>query len=93
VDITVIALWLGHETTATTQIYLQTDLTFWADTTVVHLIINGARLKTVPSRLTITHLRRLLADGARPAAEAVPRVDQPGAALSWRSVPGHSTVE
>jgi integrase/recombinase XerD len=26
VDITVIALWLGHETTATTQIYLQADL-------------------------------------------------------------------
>jgi site-specific recombinase XerD len=26
VDITVIALWLGHESTATTQIYLQADL-------------------------------------------------------------------
>ncbi|MEC3982658.1 tyrosine-type recombinase/integrase, partial [Amycolatopsis sp. H20-H5] len=26
VDITVIALWLGHENTATTQIYLQADL-------------------------------------------------------------------
>jgi site-specific recombinase XerC len=26
VDITVIALWLGHETVATTQIYLQADL-------------------------------------------------------------------
>jgi integrase/recombinase XerD len=26
VDITVIALWLGHETVATTQIYLRADL-------------------------------------------------------------------
>lgn len=26
VDITVIALWLGHESVATTQIYLQADL-------------------------------------------------------------------
>ena len=26
VDITVIALWLGHETVETTQIYLQADL-------------------------------------------------------------------
>jgi integrase/recombinase XerD len=27
VDITVIALWLGHESTETTQIYLHADLT------------------------------------------------------------------
>ncbi len=52
--------WLGPDRAGTT-------VTFWADTTVVHLIINGIRLKTVPSRLTIAHLQRLLADGARPA--------------------------
>ncbi|MEU5563423.1 IS481 family transposase [Micromonospora musae] len=39
----------------------------WADTTVVHLLHNGVRLKTVPSRLTPTHLRQLLADGGHPA--------------------------
>ncbi|MEU7803929.1 IS481 family transposase [Micromonospora arborensis] len=38
-------------------------VTLWADTTVVHLLIDGVRLKTVPSRLTPDHLRQLLADG------------------------------
>jgi hypothetical protein len=42
-------------------------ITLWADTTVVHLIADGVRLKTVPSRLTTAHLRQLLAEGARPA--------------------------
>ncbi|WP_197699398.1 IS481 family transposase [Micromonospora chokoriensis] len=42
-------------------------VTLWADTTVVHLLIDGVRLKTVPSRLTPTHLRQLLADDAQPA--------------------------
>jgi hypothetical protein len=40
----------------------------WADTTVVHLLRDGVRLKTVPSRLTIAQLRRLLADGAHTPA-------------------------
>ncbi|MEW2386525.1 DDE-type integrase/transposase/recombinase [Micromonospora sp. NPDC047707] len=42
-------------------------VTLWADTTVVHLLINGVRLKTVPSRLTPAHLRQLLADDGQPA--------------------------
>jgi hypothetical protein len=42
-------------------------LTLWANTTVVHLLRDGTRIKTVPSRLTDTHLRQLLADGGRPA--------------------------
>jgi hypothetical protein len=36
--------------------------TFWADTTVIHLFVNGIRLKTVPSWLTVAHLQRLLAE-------------------------------
>lgn len=43
------------------------SLVLWADTTVVHLLLDGVRLKTVPSRLTPAHLRQLLADGGRPA--------------------------
>lgn len=39
----------------------------WVDTTVVHLLLDGVRLKTVPSRLAPGHLRQLLADGGRPA--------------------------
>ncbi|MEU9509152.1 IS481 family transposase [Micromonospora sp. NPDC048170] len=42
-------------------------VTLWADITVVHLLIDGVRLKTVPSRLTPTHLRQLLADDGQPA--------------------------
>src|SRR5690349_16205768 len=53
-------LWLGPGRTGGT-------VTFWADTTVVHLLVKGVRLKTVPSRLTTTHLQRLLDDGGRPA--------------------------
>jgi hypothetical protein len=52
--------WLGPDRAGTT-------ITFWADTTVVHLLTNGVRLKTVPSRLTVAHLHWLLADGGRPA--------------------------
>jgi hypothetical protein len=33
----------------------------------VHLLHNGVRLKTVPSRLTVAQLRQLLGDGGRPA--------------------------
>jgi hypothetical protein len=35
-------------------------VTLWADTTVVHLLIDGVRLKTVPSRLTAADLGQLL---------------------------------
>jgi hypothetical protein len=45
----------------------------WADTTVVHVLKDGARVKTVPSRLTVAQLRQLLADLARPAGRAVAR--------------------
>ncbi|MER6590889.1 IS481 family transposase [Micromonospora purpureochromogenes] len=42
-------------------------ISLWADTSVIHLLLDGVRLKTVPSRLTTAHLRQLLADGGRPA--------------------------
>lgn len=45
-------------------------VTFWADTTVVHLLIDGVRLKTVPSRLTSADLGQLLTEGAKPAGPA-----------------------
>jgi hypothetical protein len=63
--------WLGLDRVGAT-------VTFWADTTVVHLLINGARLKTVPSRLTVAHLQRLLADGARPAGPPPIPAGKPG---------------
>ncbi len=43
------------------------EVVLWADTTVVHLMLDGVRLKTVPSRFSVTQLHQLLADGGRPA--------------------------
>ncbi len=37
----------------------------WMDTTVVHIVRDGVRLKTVPSRINATQVRQLLADGGR----------------------------
>jgi hypothetical protein len=39
-------------------------ITLWIDTTVVHILRNQTRIKTVPSRFTPMQLRQLLADGA-----------------------------
>jgi len=33
----------------------------------LHVLLGGTRLKTLPSRLGVTELARLAADGARPA--------------------------
>ncbi|WP_344085009.1 integrase core domain-containing protein [Luedemannella helvata] len=66
--------WLGPDRAGTT-------VAFWADTTVVHLIVNGVRLKTVPSRLTVAHLQRLLDDGGHPAGPPPIPGGQPSTAI------------
>lgn len=78
----------GNLTVGGQQFWLGPDraggrVTFWAETTVVHLLVNGVRLKTVPSRLTTTQLRRLLGDGGRPAGPPPLRTDdtRPGMAV------------
>ena len=43
------------------------QVTIWADETVLHVLLDGTRLKTLPSRLGPVELARLAADGARPA--------------------------
>ena len=43
------------------------QVTIWADETVVHILLDGTRLKTLPSRLGVIEVARLAADGARPA--------------------------
>ena len=60
-------LWIGGQ-----QIWLGPALagrtvTIWADETTLHVLLDGTRLKTLPSRLGITELARLAADGAHPA--------------------------
>jgi hypothetical protein len=63
--------WLGPDRAGAT-------VTFWADTAVVHLLVNGVRLKSVPSRLTVAHLRRLLDDDGQPAGPPPIATGQPG---------------
>ena len=60
-------LWIGGQ-----QIWLGPALagrtiTIWADEAVLHVLLDGTRLKTLPSRLGVIELARLAADGARPA--------------------------
>jgi hypothetical protein len=42
-------------------------VTFWADTDVIHILVGGARIKTLRSHLSTADLDRLRAAGARPA--------------------------
>jgi transposase InsO family protein len=53
-------VWLGPALAGKT-------ITIWVDETTLHVLLDGIRLKTLPSRLGVTELARLAADGARPA--------------------------
>ena len=60
-------------------------VTFWIDTTTVHLSIGGWRVKTVPSRMSKADLARLGRAGARPAGPP-PSGPFPGALAASRCV-------
>jgi hypothetical protein len=66
-------------------------LHLWMDTTTVHLSINGAHLKMLPSRLTSTDLARLRRLGARPAGPP-PARPAPGHLAAGVPVEVHRTV-
>ena len=73
----------GNMTVGPQQFWLGTaepaqQVTFWIDTTTVHLSIGGWRIKTVPSRLSAVDLARLRHSGARPAGPP-PAGPSPGA--------------
>jgi hypothetical protein len=60
-------LWIGGQ-----QVWLGPQLadrkvTIWVDETRLHVLLDGARIKTLPSRLGVAELARLAAAGARPA--------------------------
>jgi transposase InsO family protein len=62
----------GNMTVGPQQFWLGTSrvgetVSFWVDTTTVHVSIAGWRIKTVPSRLSAVDLARLRQAGARPA--------------------------
>lgn len=53
---------------------------FWADTDMLHLTIDGARIKTVRSHLSVNDLSRLAAQGAWPAGPSPLPASDPHAA-------------
>ena len=56
-------------------------VTFWAGLDVIHLSIDGARVKTVRSHLSAAGLTALAATGARPAGPPPLPPAEPGAAI------------
>ncbi|WP_420323466.1 IS481 family transposase [Kribbella pittospori] len=51
-------------------------LRFWADVNLIHLLVAGARIKTVRSHLTVNDLAKLVTDGAVNAgASPLPRIE------------------
>jgi hypothetical protein len=60
-------LWIGGQQVWLGPALAGKTVTIWVDETTLHVLADGTRLKTLPSRLTFVELARLAADGARPA--------------------------
>ena len=54
------SVWLGPQ-------LADRKVTIWVDETSLHVLHDGARIKTLPSRLGVAELARLAAAGGRPA--------------------------
>ncbi len=77
--------WLGPTRAGVT-------VTFWADCDVIHLLIAGARVKTVRSHLSVNDLSALAATGGRPAGPAPLPPAEPGAAIEVDRVVGKTGI-
>ncbi|MFF8100871.1 integrase core domain-containing protein [Streptomyces sp. NPDC016640] len=76
--------WLGPARSGLT-------VTFWADTSVIHLLIAGTRIKTVRSHLSVEDLGRLAARGGCAAGPSpLPVGDSDGAAFEGERVVNNS---
>ena len=60
-------LWIGVQQVWLGPALSGRQVTLWADQVSLHVLLDGTRIKTVPSRLGATELARLAAHGARPA--------------------------
>jgi hypothetical protein len=60
-------LWIGGQQVWLGPALAGRQITIWVDESSLHVLLDGNRLKTLPSRLGVTELARLAADGARPA--------------------------
>jgi transposase InsO family protein len=60
-------LWIGGQQVWLGPALSGRQVTLWADAVSLHVLLDGIRIKTLPSRLGVTELARLAASGARPA--------------------------
>ncbi len=60
-------LWIGGQQVWLGPALADRKITIWVDETSLHVLLDGARIKTLPSRLGVAELARLAAAGARPA--------------------------
>jgi transposase InsO family protein len=73
-------LWIGGQQIWLGPALADRKVTIWVDETSLHVLHDGARIKTLPSRLGITELARLAASDARPAGPS-PLLAGTGAAV------------
>jgi Integrase core domain len=60
-------LWIGGQQVWLGPALAGRQVTLWADAVSLHVLADGTRIKSLPSRLGVTNLARLAASGARPA--------------------------
>jgi len=60
-------LWIGGQQVWLGPVLAGRTITVWADERILHVLLDGTRIKTLPSRLSRTDLARLASRGARPA--------------------------
>jgi transposase InsO family protein len=60
-------LWIGGQQVWLGPALADRKVTIWVDEISLHVLVGGARIKTLPSRLGVVELARLAAGGARPA--------------------------
>ncbi|MBV9095644.1 MAG: IS481 family transposase [Streptosporangiaceae bacterium] len=60
-------LWIGGQQVWLGPALSGRQITLWADAISLHVLLDGTRIKTLPSRIGATELARLAASGARPA--------------------------
>jgi transposase InsO family protein len=60
-------MWLAGQQVWLGPVLAGKRVTFWVDQTRLHVLLDGVRLKTLPSRLSVIDLSKLAAAGGRPA--------------------------
>lgn len=85
-------LWIGGQQIWLGPVLAGRKITIWVDDTSLHVLLDGVRLKTLPSRLGVTELARLAASGARPAGPSPLPTSGSGALEADRMVNGIGMV-